>query len=306
MTETKELCGTVLSCVGGLYTVLSDEGENIKTRARGIFRYEKKSPLPGDLVLLRGVNGSFTIEKIFERKNMLSRPSAANIDTLFISFSPLYPTPNTLCIDRLICVAETAKVGVAIAITKSDLSRELSEKYKGIYEKAGFPVFVTSSEEKYGTEEIKNYIKKSDTGKIFAFAGASGIGKSSLMNTLFPFLKLQTGALSEKTARGKQTTRTVELFPVTFQNEKTFFVADTPGFSSLDFSSVPNFGKEQLIDTFHDFSPFTDDCRYRDCTHTNEEECGVISAVKRGDIAKSRHDSFLIMYNELSKSHYKK
>lgn len=303
---TEKTYGIVISCIGGLYTVRNQDGENLQARARGILRHEKKSPLIGDTVSLCKDNGSYAIEDIKERKNFLIRPPVSNIDTLFISFAPVSPTPNTFCIDKLISIAEAANVNVAIVITKCDLSPENAEKYKKIYAFADLPVFVTSSADMSGTEKIKSFMENGGEGKIYAFAGASGIGKSTLVNTLYPFLSLKTGELSKKTERGKQTTRTSELFPVPGKDGKTFFVADTPGFSSLDFSSVADFKKEDLASTFREFSKFTDKCRYRDCTHTKENECGIISAVKRGDIAKSRHDSFLSIYEELSANQYKK
>jgi ribosome biogenesis GTPase len=147
---------------------------------------------------------------------------------------------------------------------------------------------------------VREYIVGGGSGKIYAFAGASGIGKSSIMNALFPELSLKTGELSEKISRGKQTTRTVELFPFTFSEGETVFVADTPGFSMLEFSAVAGFRKKDLAATFPEFAPHTANCRWRDCTHTKDGDCGIIEAVKRGDIAKERHESFLLMYEELS------
>ena len=148
---------------------------------------------------------------------------------------------------------------------------------------------------------MKEFIANGGTGKIYAFAGASGIGKSSIMNALFPGLSLKTGSLSEKISRGKQTTRTVELFPVAFSQEETVFVADTPGFSALEFTALSGFHKEDLAATFPEFERFKENCRWRDCTHTKDGDCAIIEAVERGDIAKERHDSFLLMYEELAK-----
>ena len=301
MTEKNDLYGTIISCVGGLYTVINKNGERISARARGSFRYEKTSPLAGDNVLLHKEKDSFVIDKIAERKSSLLRPPIANLDTLFVSFAATDPEPNLVCVDKLLCVAEAAKVGVAIVITKSDLSASLTEKYKTIYEKAGYPVFVTSSEKGEGLEKVKEFIANGGTGKIYAFAGASGIGKSSIMNALFPGLSLKTGYLSEKISRGKQTTRTVELFPVAFSQEETVFVADTPGFSALEFTALSGFHKEDLAATFPEFERFNENCRWRDCTHTKDGDCAIIEAVERGDIAKERHDSFLLMYEELAK-----
>lgn len=301
MTEKNDLYGTIISCVGGLYTVCRTDGEKVAARARGSFRYEKNSPLAGDNVLLHKENDTFAINKIYERKNSLVRPPIANLDTLFVSFAPTEPAPNLLCVDKLLSVATAANIHSVIVITKSDLSDDMAEKYANIYRKAGYPVFITSSREHKGLDELKKLISESGCGKIFAFAGASGIGKSSIMNALFPDLSLKTGALSEKISRGKQTTRTVELFPITLENGNEVFVADTPGFSVLEFSAIPNFKKEDLAATFPEFERFKCDCRWRDCTHTKDGDCGIINAVKSGDIAKERHENFLLMYDELAK-----
>ncbi len=306
MSEKNELYGKIISCVGGLYTVQRESGERVCARARGSFRYNKSTPLAGDNVFLHKENDSFAIAKIAERKSALVRPPIANLDTLFVSFAAVDPMPNILCIDKLLCVAAAAKINAAVVITKSDLSPELAEKYAEIYKKAGYPVFVTSSVGGGGIEHVRRYIAEGGEGKIYAFAGASGIGKSSIMNALFPTLTLKTGALSEKISRGKQTTRTVELFPIDVENsekngQKTVFVADTPGFSSLEFSAIVGFYKKDLAATFPEFASHACDCRWRDCTHTKDDGCGITAAVARGDIARERHESFLALYEELSK-----
>ncbi|MBQ7290886.1 MAG: ribosome small subunit-dependent GTPase A [Clostridia bacterium] len=302
MTEKNELYGKIISCVGGLYTVQKTGGERVCARARGSFRYNKSTPLAGDNVFLHKENDSFAINKIAERKNSLIRPPIANLDTLFVSFAPIEPMPNILCIDKLLCVAAAAKINAAVVITKSDLSAELAEKYAEIYRKAGYPVFITSSVGGEGIGKVREYIAEGGAGKTYAFAGASGIGKSSIMNALFPELALKTGSLSEKISRGKQTTRTVELFPVPVAEggKDTVFVADTPGFSVLEFSAIAGFGKKDLAATFPEFSRYACDCRWRDCTHTKDDGCGITEAVERGDIAKERHESFLALYEELS------
>lgn len=300
MTENK-VQGKIISCVGGLYTVIKENGERVRARARGAFRYEKSSPLAGDNVLLRKEKDSFMVERICERRNSLIRPPIANLDTLFVSFAAVDPVPNMLCIDKLLSVTSAANINAVVVITKSDLSGELASKYEEIYRKAGYTVFVTSSADGSGVEHVREYIRGGGSGKIYAFAGASGIGKSSMMNALFPALSLKTGELSEKISRGKQTTRTVELFPVDFGGGETVFVADTPGFSVLEFSAIAGFRKSELAATFPEFAPHAANCRWRDCTHTKDGDCGIIEAVKRGDIASERHESFLAMYEELSK-----
>lgn len=293
--------GIIVGSLGGLYTVLCD-GTRYDCRARGSFRHEKTPPLVGDRCEFSAEQKrGFVIEKLEERKNALIRPSVANIDYLLISFAVSSPAPDTLYIDKLVSVAVYNKITPVIAVTKADLDPAAAEKYKDIYKKAKLPVFVTSSEKNDGVSELRDFIS-AHMDATFAFAGASGVGKSSLLNAIFPDLELKTGALSEKIARGKHTTRAVSLFPMSELIEGAGgFIADTPGFSMLDFIEFNFFPREELPHTFPEFEEYLGKCRWRDCTHTKEDGCAITEAVACGEIAKSRRESFLKMDEELSK-----
>lgn len=283
------LCGT-----GGLYTVLLDDGRTLRCKARGLFRAKKITPLAGDRVKIRygdsGEKGYF-IENIYPRKTELSRPPIANLDTVFISLSPASPEPNLFYTDKLICSAINAGITPAVVVTKSDIDDEKAAELEKIYSPA-FPFFKTSSENSTGKEELLKYIMEKT--HICAFAGASGVGKSTLINTMFPEFSLKTGAISEHSGRGKHTTRTVSLIQTKFGG----FVADTPGFTMLELENQPVFDYENLFFLFPEFEKFFGKCKYRGCTHTKEEGCAVLDAVEHGIVAKSRHESYLALFAE--------
>lgn len=293
--------GVIVGCLGGLYSVLCD-GMIYSCRARGSFRHEKNPPLVGDRCSFAAEQKrGFVIEKLEERKNALIRPSVSNIDYLMIAFAVRSPAPDALYIDKLTSVAVYNKIAPVIAITKADLDGEAAEKYREIYEKAEIPVFLTSSEKNEGVDALRDFIA-SHSDATFAFAGASGVGKSSLLNAIFPELLLKTGAISEKIERGKHTTRAVSLFQMCdFIDGASGFIADTPGFSMLDFVAFNFFSIDDLPHTFPEFEKYLGKCRWRDCTHTKEDGCAVAEATQRGEIALSRRESFLKMYEELSK-----
>lgn len=293
--------GLIVGCLGGLYTVLSD-GKEYKCRARGSFRHEKTMPLVGDrCVFSAEQKRGFVIESLGERKNALIRPSVANIDYLIIAFAVRSPAPDTLYIDKLVSVAVYNKITPVIAITKADLDPAAAEEFKKTYETAKLSVFVTSSEKGEGISDLRNFIAERG-GATFAFAGASGVGKSSLLNAIFPDLSLKTGDISEKIERGRHTTRAVSLFPMSeLIHGAAGFIADTPGFSMLDFIEFNFFPREELPHTFPEFAEYLGKCRWRDCTHTKEDGCAITEAVARGEIAKSRRESFLKIDEELSK-----
>lgn len=294
--------GIILSGVGGLYTVKTDSGDTVSARAKGAFRKEGLVPLAGDRVSVRPPNHSgeeALIEEIEPRKNSLIRPPIANLDTLFVTFAPKHPEPSTLYLDKLLSIAVYEKIKPVVVITKNDISPELSEKYAGIYRMAGFPVFICSSSEGTGITSLQSFL--STINGICAFAGASGVGKSTLMNALFSSLSLDTGRLSEKIARGRHTTRSVTLYPMRelVNTEANAYVADTPGFSMLDFIEFDFYTVEDLPHCFPEFEPYLEGCRYTDCSHTKETDCAVIGAVNRGEIAKERHDSYRSIYTDL-------
>lgn len=295
--------GIITSGIGGLYTVRTDAGEIVACRAKGTFRRAGSVPLAGDLVTVRCpalAGEDHLIEAIHPRRNALIRPPIANLNTLFVTFASAEPEPSTLYLDKLLSIAVYEKIEPAVIITKADLSAQKAASYAEIYRKAGFPVFVCSCAKGIGISELKQYLNKADG--ICAFAGASGVGKSTLMNTLFPSLSLETGALSEKISRGRHTTRSVTLYPKSelMGMNVSGYVADTPGFSMLDFIEFDFYTVEDLPHCFPEFEPYLGECRYTDCSHTKETDCGVIRAVERGDIPKERHDSYLSIYADLA------
>ena len=286
-----ETVGRILKGVGGLYNILLEDGKIIQCRARGALRHTGEKPLVGDFVSLTNENG-YCIYSIVNRRNFLIRPPIANIDYLFCVIASKKPMPIIETLDKLISISEYNNIEPVIVITKSDLDAENARKLKIPYEKCGFHAFVTEPDCDYS--EIFGFIKTECRGRVCAFAGNSGVGKSTLINALFPSLSLNTGVLSQKIERGRHTTRAVELFKI-----DNTFIADTPGFSMLDFTKFDFFTKDELKFTFREFRPYLNKCRYADCTHTREIECAVNEAIRQGIIPKSRHDSFLAMWEDL-------
>ncbi len=281
--------GLILKAISGFYYV-SSEGKTFECKARGSFRNKGESPLVGDTVEFISENGEKgVIESIYDRKNSLVRPNVANIDKLFIVSSFVTPAPNTLIIDRLTMICAFYSITPVIVFNKCDLGDFSS--FKTIYENSGFKTLVVSAQTGEGICELKNEL----FGCISAFTGNSGVGKSSLLNVIFPTLNLQTGEVSDKLGRGRHTTRHIELFAHEFNG----YVADTPGFSSLDTQCFNIEFKERLIDCFPDFSDFICDCQFADCAHIGEKGCGVAKAVKDGKIETSRYESYIAIYNEL-------
>ena len=324
MSQTIE--GRILQGVGGLYSVrvtsaesVSDAsliGTAVSCRARGSFRHNNISPLAGDKVIISPTreesnqksnskkeykDSDYVIEEILPRKNALIRPPLANLDFLFITLAAAAPQPILSTVDKLISIAEFNDIEPIIVITKCELDRTYAEELKRIYEKSGFRVFCLSAVENISIEPIDEFIRENLTNKLAAFAGASGIGKSTLLNRLFPTLSLSTSDISHKIQRGKHTTRKVELFPLPSQDspELCGYVADTPGFSMLDFERFDFFEKDDLVYTMREFKPYIGLCKYTKCSHTKEDGCAIISALKNGEIEKSRHQSFCELYDVL-------
>ena len=313
--------GRIVRGVGGLYEILLDKGDTllsgrvVASRAKGNFRHEGVSPLVGDRVRVQyddsavarytaaqppknDDGGGVVIEEILPRANALIRPPMANLGILFITFAAAKPAPVTETIDKLIAIAEHNGIEPVPVICKSDVDPDRAAELAEIYRHAGFTVFSLSAARSEGVEELRAWINENLGGRVAAFAGASGVGKSTLMNALYPSLGLVTGEISAKIARGKHTTRRVELYPVSGG-----FVADTPGFSMLDFVRFDFFKKENLPLAMREFLPYIGACRYTKCTHTKEQGCAILDAVKAGEIAPSRHQGFLAMYEALKNKH---
>ncbi len=294
--------GKIIKGIGGKYTVKCGD-EFISARARGVFRHEQISPEIGDNVVVRIENeGDAYIEDIEERKNLLIRPPMANLDYMFITAAAAKPAPIPATLDKLSAICVNSDIIPVFVITKCDLDRENGERIASIYKKSGFTVFTLSAEDGEGIEELRGFLKSNLKDKTAAFAGASGIGKSTLLNALFPELSLATGGISEKISRGKHTTRHVELFEV-----YGGMIADTPGFSMLDFMRFDFMTAADLPFAFPEFNDYIGECRYTKCTHLCEDGCAIVKALRDGKIEKSRHESYVELYNILKdKKEWKK
>ena len=308
--------GKIIQGVGGLYTVadlcgLGSEGvaerillpQTLECRARGVFRHNRIKPLVGDMVEVTFEDGgdgetgmkNLQIAEILPRKNSLIRPPLANLDTVFVAMASSCPKPMPDAVDKLLSILEFNGIDAVVVIGKCELDPHEAQRLKEIYTLAGYRVFVLSCKTGEGVDEIKDFVRENMSGKIAAFAGASGVGKSTLMNRIFPGLDLETSGVSEKIERGKNTTRTTRLFPL----ENGGYLADTPGFSMLDFERFDFFTKDDLPATMREFKTLLGSCRYTKCTHTKDEGCAILEAVENGRIAKSRHDSYLELYSVL-------
>ena len=281
--------GRIQKALSGFYYV--DTGSEILTcRARGKFRKEGVSPLVGDRVEVRELgSGEGFVEKILPRRNAFSRPAVANIDQLVVIASAAIPRTDPFLIDRVAAIAALKGCEVVVLLNKCDLDR--ADGLYGIYRAAGFQTLRVSAETGEGLEELKPLI----AGKLSAFTGNSGVGKSSILNALDPAFHLQVGEISEALGRGRHTTRHVELYRLACGAE----VMDSPGFSSFETEELNLELKRRLPETFPDFGPYLDGCRFVGCSHTKEKGCAVLEAVRRGDIQKSRHNSYLRLYEEL-------
>lgn len=282
--------GKIVKGIGGFYYV---EAADVlyECKARGVFRKKRITPLVGDNVSFTvNENAENTIDEIEERKNELVRPPLSNLDTLFIISSVVDPDINTVVVDRLIAIAEHKNIEPVIVFTKIDLSDDY-KKYVDIYEKAGFKVICCNNISGDGSDKIKALLK----GKTSAFTGNTGVGKSSLLNAIDDSLELRTGQTSKKLGRGRHTTRHCELFKC-----GGGYVADTPGFSSIDFERCERILKDDLPYCFREFLPYLENCKFQtSCSHTKDKGCAVLEAVENGEISKERHASYVQFYNEV-------
>ena len=279
--------GVITKAISGFYYV--NTGDCIyECKARGSFRKAEVSPVVGDRVLISATGNKGVVEEILERKNLLNRPIVANIDKLFIVSSHSFPSPDTFIIDRLTAVCEYNKIIPVIIFNKCDTGS--FAEFEKIYNNTPYKVYTVSAKTGEGLESIKDEIGNS----ICAFAGNSGVGKSSILNAIMPELSLKTGEVSEKLGRGRHTTRHTELFPC-----GNGFVVDTPGFSSFEGEKQNYDFKENLAECFSEFSDYSNMCRFTSCTHTCEKGCAVLKAVNDNKIQLSRHNSYVKLFNEL-------
>ena len=281
--------GRIQKALSGFYYV--DTGSEILTcRARGKFRKEGVSPLVGDRVEVRELgNGEGVVDRIFPRRNFFARPAVANIDQLVVIASASIPKTDPFLIDRVAAIAALKDCEVIVVLNKCDL--DPADDLYAIYEAAGFRTLRVSAETGEGLEELKTVIR----GKLSAFTGNSGVGKSSILNALDPEFQLKVGEVSDALGRGRHTTRHVELFTLSCGAE----IMDTPGFSSFETDELNLELKHRLPETFREFVPYLDECQFVGCSHTKEKGCAVLNAMKHGKIQKSRHESYLRLQEEL-------
>lgn len=281
--------GRILKALSGFYYV--DTGTELLTcRARGKFRKDGITPLVGDRVEVRELgNGEGFLEKILSRRNAFTRPAVANIDQLVVIASGAIPKTDPFLIDRVAAIAALKECDVIVLLNKCDLDQ--ADALYEIYHAAGFPTLRVSAETGEGLEELKGLL----AGKLSAFTGNSGVGKSSILNALDQRFQIQVGEVSDALGRGRHTTRHVELFRLDFGAE----IMDTPGFSSFESEELNLELKHHLPETFPEFLPYLGECRFVGCSHTKEKGCAVLDALKKGEIQKSRHASYLRLYEEL-------
>lgn len=283
------MIGTIVKALSGFYYVRTEDAL-YTCRARGKLRRDGSAPLVGDRVeigLLGGTEG--VVNAILPRKNSFARPAAANVDALVLLAASVNPVTDPFLIDRITAIAALKHCEVYIVLNKCDLDR--ADELYAIYDKAGFPTFRVSAKTGEGLTELKEALR----GKLSVFTGNSGVGKSSLLNALQPGFSLSVGAVSEALGRGRHTTRHTEMYHLDFGAD----TIDTPGFSSLETEELSWELKQKLPECFVDFHPYLADCRFVGCSHTKEKGCAVLAAVKDGRIPRSRHQSYMRLYEEL-------
>ena len=284
MPESEVRTGLIVKSIGGLYTVESPDGI-YECVPRGIFRKEGKSPCVGDRV---NFQDDRVITEILPRKNHLIRPPLANMDQLIFVVSVCEPSPNLLLLDKFIAIAEYKNIKPIVVLTKVDLDKH--EDIFSVYKNAGIDVVVIDYRNGEGIETLKEILG----GKISAFTGNSGAGKSTLLNAIDSRFDIRTGEISKKLGRGRHTTRHAQLYRL----DNGGYIADTPGFSTFETNKYDIIKKEELCSCFTEFLEFSDNCRFKDCSHTKEKDCAVIKAVSDGLISESRHSSYCQMYEE--------
>ena len=277
-----------MKSTAGFYYVRSEDGEITECRARGVFRKQKLTPLVGDKVTIETDGKNGTVTEIYERRNSLIRPPVANIDKLIIISSVTEPVPNLPILDKLTAIAADKNIEPVVVFSKADLGD--AAPLVEIYKKSGIESFAVSSKSGEGIENFRHIFDSS----VCVLTGNTGVGKSSALNAINPDLDLATAHISNKLGRGRHTTRTVELYEM-FGG----YIADTPGFSSLDFENSEIIIKENLPFCFPEFEDYIGQCKFVSCAHIGEKGCRICQAVADGDIQQSRYDSYRLMYDEV-------
>lgn len=281
--------GRITKLLGGYYYVAGEDGEYYETRARGIFRHVGQKPVVGDYVEITvdEAHQLHSVEKILERTNSILRPPIANVDQIFLFIPTANPKYNLLLIDKMLAYYESKHVEVVPIISKYDMDPEEALKLTALYESAVYKVYRLSAYERETVESVKKLLP----GKTTALSGVSGSGKSTFLNNVLG-LNLETGSVSEKTNRGKHTTRHTEIF----KGEGGMYLFDTPGFSSMDLSEIES---GELDKYFRDFHDYLGQCKFLDCSHRKEPGCKILKAYTDGDIRLSRYENYLKIYEEL-------
>lgn len=282
--------GRIVRSLSGFYEVQTPAGV-VTCRGRGSLRRGGESPLTGDMVEITVEGGKGMVERILPRKNSFVRPAVANVDALVVFAANVNPVTEPFLIDRVAAIAGDQGVEVYICINKCDLDPAVD--LERIYTRAGFPVIRASAQTGEGVAQLRSLL----SGKLTAFTGNTGVGKSSMLNALCPGLELATGQVSQKLGRGRHTTRHVELFAL----DENTYVADTPGFASFDTEQMEVILKENLQYAFRDFAPYLGECQFHDCSHRAEPGCAVRWAVEEGEIEASRYKSYLRLYDQYSR-----
>lgn len=289
--------GKIIKGIAGFYYVCvtnpaEDTTDIYECKAKGIFRKDGTKPLVGDDVEMEVLDedaGKGNIQKILPRKNALIRPAVANVDQALVIFAAAKPAPNFNLLDRFMIMMAEQEIPCIICFNKQDIvDEEERQKLTSVYENCGCRVVFASATKGEGTEEIRSLLR----GKTTTVAGPSGVGKSSMVNSLCGDTYMETGEISEKIDRGKHTTRHAELLLI----GPDTYIVDTPGFSSL---SVFNMEKEELKDFYPEFTKYEDECRFRGCSHINEPDCGVKNALQDGKISPMRYENYVQIYGEL-------
>ena len=284
----KRMTGRILRSLSGFYDVQTPEGL-VTCRGRGSLRKNHQTPLTGDMVEITVEKGKGMVEKILPRRNCFVRPAVANVDALVVFAANVNPVTEPFLIDRVAAIAGDQGVEVILCVNKCDLDPALD--LTRIYRNAGFTVISASAETGQGVDQLRKLLQ----GKLTAFTGNTGVGKSSLLNAIIPELSLETGKISEKLGRGKHTTRQVELFKV-----GNGYIADTPGFAAIDMTETKLLiRKDNLPFCFKEFLPYLGTCKFSTCTHIADKGCKICEAVENGEIMKSRHESYVEMYNDV-------
>lgn len=286
------MIGKITKGIAGLYYVYGTDGGLYECKAKGVLRKNGIKPLVGDevrILVLDEKNRKGNLEEVLERKSELLRPAAANVDGVLVMFAAAKPTPNFNLLDRFLIRMGLEGVRVSVGFNKCELiTKEQQEEIREMYTLAGYPVYFFSVKERSGLEELQEALR----GKTTALAGPSGVGKSSLLNALCPEAEMETGAVSEKIQRGRHTTRHAELFAA----GQDTYVMDTPGFSSLYVNEI---SAQELWRYFPEMKAVGKNCRFTDCSHMQEPDCGVKQALSQGKIRKERYESYRQLYAEL-------